>query len=79
MTCHDRGHVYLLSHAHKHFHTNSHNMSQSFVDTRATLYIDALQSQLLHDRSLEVSIVGTESISIYKIIYLGSYSGHNTS
>lgn len=52
------------------------------LDLRKSLYIDTLQSQSLHDRSLEVNIDAVEeaSVSIYKIIYyLGSHSGHNPS
>lgn len=55
-------------------------MSRTSLDTRASLYIDTLQSQSLHDRSLEVYMDAVEvSISIYKVKYLGSHFGHNPS
>ena len=56
-------------------------MSQASLDIRTALYIDALQSQSLHDRSLEVNMDAVKEafVSIYKVIYLGSHSGHNPS
>ena len=47
----------------------THKMSQTSPDIRTSLYIDALQSQSLHDRSLEVNMdaVKEASVSIYKV------------
>jgi hypothetical protein len=52
------------------------------LDIRTSLYIDTLQSQSLHDRSLEVNMDAVEEASVliyHKVIYLGSHSGHNSS
>ena len=59
----------------------SHKMSQTSLDIHTALYIDTLQSQSLHDRSLEVNMdaVKDASVSIYKVLYLGNHSGHNPS
>lgn len=39
-------------------------MSQTSFDIRTSLYIDTLQSQSLHDRSLEVNMDAVEDASV---------------